>query len=324
LSTDTGECVLELREVSKHFPTHRAVSDVSLSLARGEFFALLGPSGCGKTTTLRMIAGFEEPTSGEIRLQGASIQHLKPYQRNVSTVFQNYALFPHLTVQQNIEFGLRRRAGNHIEQRVDEMLDLVQLSGKKARYPSEISGGERQRVALARSLVLTPDVLLLDEPLSALDPNLRKQVRAELKNLQRQVGITFLFVTHDQEEALSVSDRLGVMSGGKLEQVGTPEDIYLRPQSRFVASFLGGLNWIDDVGVRPEATRIGKQSPESSARSRAATVVQSTFLGNCVHVEARLSNGQTVVAEVSRLNGTFSAAEPVYIWWRPDDELAFK
>ena len=324
MSKDTGERVLELRDVSKHFPTHRAVSDVSLSLGRGEFFALLGPSGCGKTTTLRMIAGFEEPTSGEIRLQGASIQHLKPYQRNVSTVFQNYALFPHLTVQQNIEFGLRRRAENHIEKRVDAILDLVQLSGKKARYPSEISGGERQRVALARSLVLTPDVLLLDEPLSALDPNLRKQVRAELKNLQRQVGITFLFVTHDQEEALSVSDRLGVMSAGKLQQVGTPEEVYLRPQTRFVASFLGGLNWIDDVGVRPEATRIAKQNPDGAARSRAATVVQSTFLGNCVHVEARLDNGQTVVAEVSRLNGTFAAAEPVYIWWRPDDELAFK
>jgi spermidine/putrescine transport system ATP-binding protein len=324
VSTDTGERVLELRGVSKHFPTHLAVSDVSLSLARGEFFALLGPSGCGKTTTLRMVAGFEEPTSGEIRLQGASIQHLKPYQRNVSTVFQNYALFPHLTVQQNIEFGLRRRAENHIDKRVDAILDLVQLSGKKARYPSEISGGERQRVALARSLVLTPDVLLLDEPLSALDPNLRKQDRAELKNLQRQVGITFLFVTHDQEEALSVSDRLGVMCGGKLQQVGTPEEIYLRPQTRFVASFLGGLNWIDDVGVRPEATRIGKHSPDASARSRTATVVQSTFLGNCVHVEARLANGQTVVAEVSRLNGTFAATEPVYIWWRPDDELAFK
>src|ERR1700693_555993 len=221
------ELVLELREVSKHYATHRAVHAISLSLARGEFFSLLGPSGCGKTTTLRLIAGFEEPTSGQIRLNGASINHLKPYERNVSTVFQNYALFPHLTVQQNVEFGLRRRAENHIDQRVRQVLELVQLTGKESRYPSQLSGGERQRVALARSLVLEPDVLLLDEPLSALDPNLRKQVRAELKAIQRRVGITFLFVTHDQEEALSLSDRLGVMNQGRLEQVGTPEEIYL-------------------------------------------------------------------------------------------------
>src|ERR1700681_2906924 len=205
--------VLELRGVSKHFSTHAAVKGVWLSIEKGEFFALLGPSGCGKTTTLRMIAGFEEPSGGEIRLNGANIDHLKPYQRNVSTVFQNYALFPHLTVQQNVEFGLRRRAENHVEKRVREVLELVQLSDKGSRHPSEISGGERQRVALARSLVLAPDVLLLDEPLSALDPNLRKQVRAELKELQRRVGITFLFVTHDQEEALSMADRLGVMNG---------------------------------------------------------------------------------------------------------------
>src|SRR5215470_3490378 len=238
------ECVLELREVSKHYPSHHAVNGVSLNLARGEFFALLGPSGCGKTTTLRMVAGFEDPTQGEIRLNGAGIHHLKPYQRNVSTVFQNYALFPHLTVQQNVEFGLRRRSENHIGDRVRDVLELVQLTGKENRYPTQLSGGERQRVALARSLVLRPDVLLLDEPLSALDPNLRKQVRAELKNIQRQVGITFLFVTHDQEEALSLSDRLGVMNDGELQQVGTPEELYLRPQTRFVASFLGLINWI--------------------------------------------------------------------------------
>src|SRR5208337_3850794 len=231
------ECVLELRAVSKHYPSHHAVNGVSLDLARGEFFSLLGPSGCGKTTTLRLVAGFEEPTHGEIRLNGSSIQHLKPYQRNVSTVFQNYALFPHLTVRENVEFGLRRRGENNIEARVREALEMVQLAGKESRRPAELSGGERQRAALARSLVLAPDVLLLDEPLSALDPALRKQVRAELKNIQRRVGITFLFVTHDQEEALSLSDRLGVMNQGRLEQVGTPQDIYLRPRTRFVASF---------------------------------------------------------------------------------------
>jgi len=315
--------VLELRGISKHYPGHRAVNAVSLTIQRGEFFSLLGPSGCGKTTTLRLVAGFEEPSSGEIRLNGGNIHHLKPYERNVSTVFQNYALFPHLTVQQNVEFGLRRRSENDIARRVREVLELVQLTGKESRLPTAISGGERQRVALARSLVLAPDVLLLDEPLSALDPNLRKQVRAELKDIQRSVGITFLFVTHDQEEALSMSDRLGVMQGGELQQVGTPQDIYLRPRTRFVASFLGAVNWIDDVGVRPEATRIARSAPNSGARSHAATVAHSTFLGNCLHVEARLESGQQIVAEISRLAENFNANEPVFVWWRPEDELRF-
>jgi spermidine/putrescine transport system ATP-binding protein len=318
------DAVLELHEVSKHYPTHRAVDGISLSIERGEFFALLGPSGCGKTTTLRLIAGFEEPSRGEIRLSGANIHHLRPYQRNVTTVFQNYALFPHLTVQQNVEFGLHRRAENHIGKRVRDVLELVQLAGKESRYPSEISGGERQRVALARSLVLAPDVLLLDEPLSALDPNLRKQVRAELKDLQRRVGITFLFVTHDQEEALSMADRLGVMNAGELQQVGSPEEVYLRPRTRFVASFLGAINWIGNIGVRPEALRIAKRMPGPEVRSNPATVVQSTFLGNCVHVETRLAGRETVVAQVSRLTEPFTPGEAVYVSWEPGDELTFE
>ena len=315
--------VLELRELSKHYATHRAVNSVSLDLARGEFFSLLGPSGCGKTTTLRLIAGFEEPTSGEIRLNGAGINHLKPYERNVSTVFQNYALFPHLTVQQNIEFGLRRRGENQIGKSLREVLDLVRLTGKEARRPSEISGGERQRVALARSLVLAPDVLLLDEPLSALDPNLRKQVRAELKNIQRRVRTTFLFVTHDQEEALSMSDRVAVMNAGELQQVGTPQELYLQPRNRFVASFLGGLNWINGAGVRPETTRIARQRPSPAMRTAAATVVGSTFLGNCIHVEARLDNGEPVISEIARNGDEFKPGEPVHIFWHPSDELNF-
>ncbi len=249
--------------------------------------------------------------------------HLKPYQRNVSTVFQNYALFPHLTVQQNVEFGLRRKAENHVQERARQALELVQLTGKEARRPSEISGGERQRVALARSLVVAPDVLLLDEPLSALDPKLRKQVRAELKNIQRKVGITFLFVTHDQEEALSLSDRLGVMNAGELQQVGGPEELYLRPQNRFVASFLGGINWINGAGVRPEATRIARQRPAAETRHRAASIVASTFLGNCVQVEAHLDDGQAVLAEVSRLDENYKPGEAVYVWWHPADELSF-
>jgi spermidine/putrescine transport system ATP-binding protein len=315
--------VLELHEVSKHFPTHRAVTDVTLEAGKGEFFALLGPSGCGKTTTLRLIAGFEEPTSGEIRLNGASIQHLKPYQRNVSTVFQNYALFPHLTVAQNVEFGLRRRSENNIARRVREVLELVQLTGKESRYPAQISGGERQRVALARSLVLAPDVLLLDEPLSALDPNLRRQVRAELKSLQERVGITFLFVTHDQEEALSIADRIAVMHAGVLDQVGTPEEIYLRPRTRFVASFLGAMNWIEDFGVRPEAVRVTREIPPSGVRARVGTVVRSSFLGNYLHIETRLDGGETLLAEISRLTEPIAPGDKVQIWWRPTDELRF-
>jgi ABC-type Fe3+/spermidine/putrescine transport system ATPase subunit len=315
--------VLELRDVSKQFPSHLAVDRVSLQVQGGEFFSLLGPSGCGKTTTLRMIAGFEVPTSGEIRLNGASIEQLKPYQRNVSTVFQNYALFPHLTVRENVEFGLRRTRQSDIERRVRDVLDLVRLTGKETRYPTQISGGERQRVALARSLVLAPDVLLLDEPLSALDPNLRKQLRSELKSLQRSVGITFLFVTHDQEEALSLSDRIGVMHAGVLEQVGTPEQIYLTPRTRFVAGFLGAMNWLGDVGVRPEAVRVSENAPGNGARCRAATVVQSSFLGNCLRLEARLENGDRLVAELSRLNASFAPGDRVHLWWQPADELNF-
>ena len=266
----------------------------------------------------------KSPLHGEILLNGASIQHLRPYQRNVSTVFQNYALFPHLTVRDNVEFGLRRRAGNHIGDRVRDVLDLVQLAGKESRRPAQLSGGERQRVALARSLVLEPDVLLLDEPLSALDPNLRKQVRAELKAIQRRVGITFLFVTHDQEEALSLSDRLGVMNKGRLEQVGTPEEIYLHPSTRFVASFLGAVNWIGDVGVRPEAMRIERAPSSNGHRSRPATIVHSTFLGNCVHVDTRLSDGEPAVVEISRLGDSFSPGESVHLCWEPSDELRFE
>ncbi|MGA2598885.1 MAG: ABC transporter ATP-binding protein [Bryobacteraceae bacterium] len=314
--------ILTLTGVSKHYPAHHAVTGVSLEVEKGEFFSLLGPSGCGKTTTLRLIAGFEDPTRGEISINGQSVQHLRPYQRNVSTVFQNYALFPHLTVQDNVEFGLRRRGENNIAARVREALEMVQLGGKESRKPAELSGGERQRAALARSLVLAPDVLLLDEPLSALDPALRKQVRAELKSLQRRVGITFLFVTHDQEEALSMSDRIGVMNQGRLEQVGTPQDIYLRPRTRFVASFLGAINWINGIGVRPEATRIARTGVTDGARP--AVVLHSTFLGNIVQVHARLGDGAPVMAEVSRLHEPFAPGDTVHVWWNPGDELTFE
>jgi ABC-type Fe3+/spermidine/putrescine transport system ATPase subunit len=315
------DIVLELRNVSKHYPTHQAVNGVSFTVERAAFFALLGPSGCGKTTTLRLVAGFEKATQGDISLNGQRIDHLKPYERNVNTVFQNYALFPHLTVRGNIEFGLKRQGAGDISRKVRDALDLVQLSGKDDRFPAELSGGEKQRVALARSLVLQPDILLLDEPLSALDPNLRKQVRSELKSLQRRVGTTFLFVTHDQEEALSLSDQIAVMNKGLLEQVGSPEDIYLRPSSRFVAGFLGAVNWINGIGVRPEATRISRTVPGSAMRCLPAKVQSSMFLGNCLHVETVLQNGERAVAEISRLDGSFEQGEAVHMWWNPTDEL---
>ncbi len=204
------------------------------------------------------------------------------------------------------------------------MLVLVQLDGKEGRLPGQISGGERQRVALARSLVLSPDVLLLDEPLSALDPNLRRQVRAELKELQRRVGTTFLFVTHDQEEALAMADRMTVMRNGKIEQVGTPEEVYLRPRSKFVASFLGAMNWIDGIGVRPEAVQLTPDPPAHGSRHQVGTVWRSSFLGNCLHVEVKLASGEMVLAEVPRSQGAFKCGDHLHVWWQPADELRFE
>jgi len=314
---------LELRNLVKHYPGHPAVNGVSLGIPKGGFFSLLGPSGCGKTTTLRLIAGFEEPTSGEVWLNGAAVNGRKPYERNVSTVFQNYALFPHLTARGNVEFGLRERGIENRLKRALAALELVDLAGKESRYPAQLSGGERQRVALARSLVLEPEVLLLDEPLAALDPKLRKQMRIELKDLQRRVGITFLFVTHDQEEAMSMSDSIAVMNQGRIEQVGTPEEVYLRPATRFVAGFLGAVNWINGIGVRPETTHLSRSAHLNGFASRPATVTRTVFLGNCIQVSARLETGEEAVAEVSRENGAFQPGEMLHIWWKQSDEMRF-
>jgi ABC-type Fe3+/spermidine/putrescine transport system ATPase subunit len=310
------ETILELRSLSKRFPSHLAVSEVSLQIPQGAFFSLLGPSGCGKTTTLRMIAGFESPTQGEVYLKSERIDTLPPYQRNVNTVFQNYALFPHLTVEENVAFGLRRKGAPKLDQRVGQALEQVRLSGKNSRMPAQLSGGERQRVALARALVMEPDVLLLDEPLSALDPQLRKQVRAELKDLQRRVGVTFLFITHDQEEALSLSDTLAVMNQGKVEQVGAPEEIYRRPRSRFVASFLGAMNWIGPIGLRPEATRISRDGGPPNAE-----VVGSTFLGPVLHVEVKMATGESVIVQIPHDCQPYSISEKVRVWWNQAEEM---
>ena len=258
---------LELQNLAKRYLGHLAVDGISLRIAKGGFFSLLGPSGCGKTTTLRLVAGFEEPTAGEVWLNGALVNGRRPYERNVSTVFQNYALFPHLTALENIEFGLRERGVRDRAARVREALEMVRLTGKESRYPSQLSGGERQRVALARSLVLEPEVLLLDEPLAALDPKLRHEMRVELKELQRRVGITFLFVTHDQEEAMSMSDSIAVMNQGRVEQVGTPQQVYDKPATPFVYQFLGNVNVLKvpaaagalvGAGRPPEAARDGQ------------------------------------------------------------------
>ena len=313
--------ILELRNVTKTFPSHKAVDDVSLALRRGELHALLGPSGCGKTTCLRMVAGFETPDAGQILLNGADISPLKPYERNVSTVFQSYALFPHLSVFDNVAFGLRQRGEKEIARKVNEALQLVQLQAKADRKPAQMSGGEKQRAALARSLVLTPDLLLLDEPLSALDPNLRQQVRGELKALQRRVGITFLMVTHDQEEALSMADRITLLNRGRVEQVGTPQEIYLQPANRFTAGFLGAVNWLDEIGVRPESTRLSHEAPGDGARAHRGRVTDSTFLGDCYHVVAEIADGRQIMARVPRSQNGYHPGDQVHVWWQPADEL---
>jgi spermidine/putrescine transport system ATP-binding protein len=238
---------VQLRALTKRYDEMTAVDSIDASINAGEFFSLLGPSGCGKTTTLRMIAGFVRPTAGEILLDGIDVAQVPPHRRNVHTVFQNYALFPHLNVFDNIAFGLRRRkvAKDEARRRVNEAIELVELSGLGNRRPQQLSGGQQQRVALARALVLRPAVLLLDEPLGALDAKIRKQLRMELKTLQEEVGITFVFVTHDQEEALSMSDRVAVMSNGRIEQIGTPAAVYESPATVFVADFLGVSNLMD-------------------------------------------------------------------------------
>jgi len=256
---DRGETPsVELRSVTKRFDDLAAVDDLSLEFGRGEFFTLLGPSGCGKTTTLRMIAGFERPTEGEIRIEGEDVAQLPPHKRPTNTVFQSYALFPHLSVEANVAFGLRRKkvAKNEIAERVRSELERVGLAAHAKRRPSQLSGGMQQRVALARALVNLPKVLLLDEPLGALDLKLRKGLQVELKRIQREVGITFVYVTHDQEEALTMSDRIAVMNRGRVEQVAPPEEVYNRPATTFVAGFIGVSNLMPATVTGSEEVRL--------------------------------------------------------------------
>lgn len=282
-----GDRAIELDNVGKSFGAVQAVAGVSLAVADGEFFSMLGPSGSGKTTCLRLIAGFEFPTSGRILLHGKDASQVPPYQRDVNTVFQDYALFPHLTVQENVEYGLRMKGvakGDRAKQ-AKAALEQVALGGMGERRPSQLSGGQRQRVALARALVNQPRVLLLDEPLGALDLKLREQMQLELKSLQRKLGITFVYVTHDQGEALSMSDRVAVFSAGKLEQVDTPRALYERPKTVFVASFVGTANILEGaaakrlahserpVAIRPELVKLGAaQGGELGAKGKLAEI----------------------------------------------------
>jgi spermidine/putrescine transport system ATP-binding protein len=264
-----GDAVVVLEDVVKRFGAVVAVDRLNLKIRRGEFFSMLGPSGCGKTTTLRMIGGFEAPTEGMVRLDGQDVTDLPAYRRDVNTVFQSYGLFPHLSVYDNVAFGLRRHhvPSKEVERRVTEALELVSLAGYGKRRRAQLSGGQQQRVALARALVNRPRVLLLDEPLGALDLKLRKQMQLELKRIQKEVGITFVFVTHDQEEAMTISDRIAVMNQGRIEQLGPPEEVYERPATEFVAEFLGASNLLDGV-YRGSHDGFGHVELESGARIR--------------------------------------------------------
>jgi spermidine/putrescine transport system ATP-binding protein len=326
---DVSEYAVEAQNVIKAFGQGnvavRALDDVSVQIRQGEFFTLLGPSGCGKTTLLRLIAGFEAPTGGRILLDGTDITHLPPNKRPVNTVFQSYALFPHLTVAQNVAFGLQMlgKPQAEVTQRTAQMLTLVKLDAMAGRKTSQLSGGQQQRVALARALAPQPKVLLLDEPLSALDLKLRKEMQIELKRLQTETGITFIFVTHDQEEALTMSDRIAVMSAGHIQQVGAPREIYNRPINRFVADFIGETNFlpatrrggalvlasgavVERAGTGPEGQRVTvtvrpeqvRLTGAGEAGAIPATVKTLVYFGTDTHCHMAMSDGTEVVARL--------------------------
>ena len=354
---------ISIQGISKHFGEVRAVDDVNLEIEKGEFFALLGPSGCGKTTLLRMLAGFEVPTSGEILIDNEPTAQVPHFLRPVNMVFQNYAIFPHLNVFQNIAYGLRKDRLDRpiLESRVNEALALIKLEGYGSRRADELSGGQRQRVALARALIKKPKVLLLDEPLGALDKKLREQMQLELRDLQRNVGITFVFVTHDQEEALTMSDRIAVMSNGKALEVGPPADLYERPQTRFVAEFLGTMNFFegkitgregDDyvvdtdrlgtirapaspafasgdhitVALRPENIRMTQREDETGTDTVGGQVSNTAYLGDRTHLYVRVGGSDhPVLVARQNMDGSGSnevnGISSVSLWWRRSSVL---
>ena len=346
---------VKLVDLVKKFDDVIAVDGINVEMPPGEFFSLLGPSGCGKTTTLRMIAGFEQPTSGQILLDETDMSQTPPHKRSVNTVFQNYALFPHLNVFDNVAFGLQFKkelSKDEIARRVGQSLELVQLGGYEKRRPSQLSGGQQQRVALARALILNPEVLLLDEPLGALDAKLRKKLQVDLKALQEEVGITFIYVTHDQEEALTMSDRIAVMSNGRIEQLGPPEEVYEEPATAYVADFLGVSNlmdaWADPAAnnrsrvtlgefelgaergsteirgavkltIRPERARI-EQSDAVGENHIPGMVERSVYLGNATQVIANLASGDRIQILVQNSGGEvwYDSGTPIKVVFPPD------
>lgn len=343
--------IVELSGVNKIYGTNHVVKDLNLTVKEGEFLTLLGSSGCGKTTTLRMIAGFEEPSTGTIKVEGESIGEKEPYERNVNTVFQSYALFPHKTIYDNIAYGLKMKKvpKEEIKERVAEMMELVQLEGFEKRYPSQLSGGQKQRVAIARALINRPRVLLLDEPLGALDLKLRKQMQLELKRLQKKLNITFVYVTHDQEEALTMSDRIAIMHEGVVDQIATPTEIYERPATKFVATFIGETNIfegcvkaLDDktvtvgtetgdavgigedfkigefitLSIRPEKLKYSSQPKEGF--SLVATVRDYIYVGSVIKCNVALTNGQEL--RIERLAGQSlpKIGDALFLYWEPE------
>lgn len=359
-SAGTGP-VIEIDHVTKRFADYVAVADADFSIGSGEFFSMLGPSGCGKTTTLRMIAGFETPTSGAIRLEGTDVSRVPPHKRNVNTVFQHYALFPHMSVWDNVAYGPRSRKKDktEIKRRVDELLEIVRLTDFAKRRPGQLSGGQQQRVALARALVNYPSALLLDEPLGALDLKLRQIMQFELKRIQREVGITFIYVTHDQEEALTMSDRIAVMNAGNVEQIGTPNEIYERPATVFVASFIGQANlWpgrqtarsngslvdVEVLGatlrarpgettieagghatlmIRPERVRVAMEQPDAQFAAVRAKVSDLTFQGPVVRLSLAAADGSAIVAHVGPEQELplLRPGDEVFAYWSPEASL---
>ncbi|MBE9035007.1 ABC transporter ATP-binding protein [aff. Roholtiella sp. LEGE 12411] len=353
---------VELRNVFKFFNQEPAVHGVDLDVRQGEFFSILGPSGCGKTTTLRLIAGFEKADAGKILIQGQSMTNVPPYRRPVNTVFQSYALFNHLNVWDNIAFGLRLKKihKSEIASRVQEALKLVKMESLRSRFPNQLSGGQQQRVALARALVNRPTVVLLDEPLGALDLKLRKEMQVELSNLHKDLGLTFVMVTHDQEEALSLSDRIAVMNQGKIEQVGTPKQIYERPQTSFVADFIGDTNLFSGeivavessnvqiltktglsivisraedtptelsqtvvVSLRPEKIQLSLYPPNLSANCFEGRLVNVMYLGTHVNYVVELTNGISInVLQPNTFGSLPDRDTPIYAWWAETDCLA--
>ncbi len=355
---------VELRNVFKMFDGETAVRGVDLAIKRGEFFSILGPSGCGKTTTLRLIAGFETPSAGEILVQQQYMSQVPPYRRPVNTVFQSYALFNHLTVWDNVAFGLRikRQSRSEIQSRVAEVLQLVKMDSYAKRYPAQLSGGQQQRVALARALVNRPAVVLLDEPLGALDLKLRKEMQVELSNLHQTLGVTFVMVTHDQEEALSLSDRIAVMNEGRIEQVGSPSEIYEAPCTPFVADFIGDTNLfqgkIDRLGssllqvtterglriqakpgeswngnapssvvlsVRPEKIHVSLDTPPAQTNCFEGRLQHIMYLGTHIHYLVELGSGdRLMVLQPNRLESLPPPHSPIHVYWSASDCLALR